>query len=382
MTLVGIDLNATRVRAVSGPAGVLPRPLPLDGDERDLPLALALDGRKPAVGRAALALARRSPHLACFDILAHVGQPAKREWSAGRHRLDADQAVGLLFDRMKASCAGTKGTVLAMPAYLGRSQALRMTELAQSSKLGVLGSVAAPLALARIAHGQRPWQGLALLLDVDDHALSWTAVLVDDGACRARALVVQSIPALNARAWKDRLLDGIADRCVQQSRRDPRASADAEQGLFDQLDHALEAYRHGKMIELIVQAGTWFQNLFLPPADLSALCGGMVRQAVGTIRPMLSAAQADGPPEVLHATAAVACLPGLLPALQEQLGPRVRVEALPADAVAQSGHELAEAWKSIGAGHHDAVIPLKPFSRDPQGAGRAPPRVAAKRKLS
>jgi hypothetical protein len=171
--------------------------------------------------------------------------------------------------------------------------------------------------------------------------------------------VVQSIPALGARAWKDRLIDGIADCCIRQSRRDPRESADAEQGLYDQLDHALEAYRQGKMVELVVQAGNWFQNLFLPPADLAALCGGMVRQVVGSLRPLLSAAQADGPPQVVLASAAVARVPGVLLALQEQLGANTRVEAFPADAIAQASHELAESWKSIGAGHHDAAMPLK-----------------------
>lgn len=44
-TLIGLDLNATRARAVRGPAQALPRPLPLAGTADELPMVLSLQGR-------------------------------------------------------------------------------------------------------------------------------------------------------------------------------------------------------------------------------------------------------------------------------------------------------------------------------------------------
>ena len=360
MTLVGLDLDAGRARAVSGPAGLTPKPLAVGDGERDLPLALSLEGRRPGVGRAGLALLRRSPHLACVDFLPYLGQD--RLWEAGRHQIDPAKAMALVFERLRPIFEGIHGLALTLPNYLTRAQATKLTDLAKKSKLPALGSVISSLALARIAHAQQPWFGLALIIDVDEFALSWTAVVVDEPPAprQMRALVLQAVPALGLRAWRDVLLDGIADRCVRQTRRDPRESAVAEQALYDQLDGALDVCRRGKMVELTVQSAQWFQNLILPPAELALHCRALVAVAVSGLRPLLSTAQSDGPPEVLLASAAVARLPGLLPELQRQLGEHTRTVVLPGDATAQAVHQLAELWKAkkLAAGHIEAALPL------------------------
>ena len=49
-------------------------------------------------------------------------------------------------------------------------------------------------------------------------------------------------PRLAVKAWKDKLLDAVSDRCVRLCRRDPRDSAEAEQSLFEQLDDSLDRY--------------------------------------------------------------------------------------------------------------------------------------------
>src|SRR5262245_7419471 len=95
MSLIGLDLNATRARAAHGPAQH-PAALRLEGEHLELPLALSLEGRHPAVGRAGAALCRRMPPFACQGFLPHLGTP--RTWAAGRHRLDAGRALGLVFD--------------------------------------------------------------------------------------------------------------------------------------------------------------------------------------------------------------------------------------------------------------------------------------------
>src|SRR6202163_4937656 len=110
MTLVGLDLNATRTLGVSGPEQVAPRPLPLEGARLDLPTAVSLQGRYPEAGRTALTLCRLLPHLVCTDFLAHLGE--SRQWVAGPHRLDADRALTLVFERLPPALAGAKGLAM------------------------------------------------------------------------------------------------------------------------------------------------------------------------------------------------------------------------------------------------------------------------------
>src|SRR5438093_3576231 len=107
MSVVGLDLNATRTRAVQGPSGGLPRPVALDGAHSDLPLAISLEGRHPEVGRAGLALCRRLPYLAVLDFLPYIGE--RREWTAGRHHLDAARAFTLVVERLQTAFTGSKG---------------------------------------------------------------------------------------------------------------------------------------------------------------------------------------------------------------------------------------------------------------------------------
>src|SRR5207253_9511289 len=144
------DLNATRARAVAGIAESSPQPLLLGGTSHDLPLALSLENRHIEVGAPGLALCRRLPHLACLDFLGHLG--TDRQWSAGRHRLNAGQALGLVFDHVRSRLSDHHGVALAVPAYLSVAQAEILTGQAARSKLSLFGLVATPLAAALIAH--------------------------------------------------------------------------------------------------------------------------------------------------------------------------------------------------------------------------------------
>src|SRR5207245_2221920 len=102
---------------------------------------------------------------------------------------------------------------------------------------------------------------------------TWSAVLAGS---QARLLHTQALPRLGLRAWKERLLNAVADRCVRQSRRDPRDSAEAEQGLYEQLDEAMENARLGQPIELTIQSAHWFQGLTLRDADLLGACAALL----------------------------------------------------------------------------------------------------------
>ncbi len=179
MNVVGLDLNATHARAVGGPEGAPARVLPLEDGADRLPMAVNLEGRHPAVGKAGAALCREYPHLVCLDFLAHLG--TDRTWAAGRRRLDAARAVGLVFERLAEAAGGPVEVVVAVPGYLTRPQAALLAPLARKARLHLIGSVSAPLALAAGAYARQPWSGPAVLVDVDDHALTWTIVRAGGG---------------------------------------------------------------------------------------------------------------------------------------------------------------------------------------------------------
>src|SRR5947209_20616931 len=95
MILLGLDLNATCARAVSGPVGEYPLGLPLAPPGQDLPMVLSLQKHPPQVGRAGVRLVRDQPHLACANFLASLGikGPGARRWQAGRHQIDSSEAL-------------------------------------------------------------------------------------------------------------------------------------------------------------------------------------------------------------------------------------------------------------------------------------------------
>jgi hypothetical protein len=377
MSVIGLDLNATRARAVHGPASQVPVALRLEGEHFDFPVALSLEGRHAVAGRAGATLCRRLPHLACLDFLPYLGDA--RAWTAGRLRLDAGRALGLVFDALHRRLGKAEGLALALPPYLTEAQAALVARVAEKARWPLLGSVSAPVAAALAAHEQLPWSGLALVLDVDGHALSWSAVSL--GEDRVELLQSQPSPRLARGAWMCRLLDGTANRCVRVSRRDPRDSADADQSLYDQLAEWLERGADEGPVELAAQAAQWYQLLTLSADDLRAFCAPLVQQTLAELQRFLLTSATPGPVGVVLMTAPAAQLPGLAAALrnhlqtpeeQQQLpdsdddfgedllfGDHVssHVHVLDADAVARAAHDLAVRLlrSELKRGHHDAL---------------------------
>jgi hypothetical protein len=392
-TLIGLDLNATRARAVQGPAHALPRALPLAGTEEDLLMILSLKGRQAEVGRAGAALCRLLPHLTCADFLAHLGEP--REWLAGRHRLDAVKALALVFGQLAPVFAGAQGVVLAVPAYLMRAQVMLLPRLAETARLPLLGTVPAPLASALTAYLAQPWSGVAMVVDADEHALTAAAIVADGDQLSVRA--TQSWSQLSLRIWKGRLVDAVADRCIRQSRRDPRDCAPAEQALYEQIEDALDFCAGEKAVEFLLQTNHWYQHILLRPEEFTAYCDRLVGQVVQAIQEMLTATACREALRIVLVSRAAGRLPGLVPVLQKAFAEQLlatelqpsadfgedllteppesndfgegllaeRVEpvgvvVLSADAAAQAAHQLAARFLSgeLSRGHLDFSIPL------------------------
>jgi len=390
--LVGLDLNSTAARAVHGPAHIEPRPLVLGGAAEDLPMILSLENRHPVAGHAGAVLCRQAPHLACLDFLASLGE--RREWAAGRHRLDAAKALRVVFDHLQGACADAEGIVLAVPGYLTRAQVALIAQLAAKAKLKIVGSLAAPLANALAAYSVQPWVGTALVLDIDDHALVASTVTADGDQLWVHA--TQKWAALNLRVWKGRILDAIADRCVRQSRRDPRDCASAEQSIYEQLEHALGRAKEGKFVEVLIQTTHWYQNLILRPEEFASFCDRLVAQTVDHVRSLLASASTRETIRCICVTHAASRLPGLVGVLEkaiqaqpqsaeplpsadfgddliEPLGEPAGVVVLPHDAAARSAHNIAVSFqrKELARGHLELTIPLPKSEATPADADPA-----------
>jgi hypothetical protein len=315
-TLVGLDLNASRARAVHGPAHTAPVTLPLDGAYAQVPLALSLQHRHPEIGRAGQALCRQSPHLVCTGFLPWLGEA--REWIAGKHRLDAAKALGLVFERFRQACADTS-IVVTVPAYFSRLQMQLVTSIAEKQGLHVRGSAKSPLVLATAGFVLEPWLGFGLVLDIDDYALTATTVVADGHQVTIHES--RPFPHLGQGAWKERFLDRFADRCIRQSRRDPRDSPAAEQTIYDQIEDAFADSTAGKSVEFLIQTPDWYQSVVLRPEDMETCCGRLVAQTIQQVKPFLAGANPREAPGVVLVSSSVAILPGLLSSIETNLAP-------------------------------------------------------------
>lgn len=399
MTLIGLDLNATRARAIEGEqfgeGPHLPRGLALEGRERELPLAVSLEERQPRLGRAGVALCRRSPHLTCLDFLPYLGESAT--WEAGRHRLDAAAALALVCDQLQRRIGRADGVTAALPAYFRPAQAALLADVAQRARWRLLGSVPAPLAVALAAHEHLPWSGLALVVDLDGHALTWSAVAVRDDVLRV--LHTHAVPHLARGVWLGRLLDCAALRCIRLSRRDPRESAETEQSLFDQLAQVLDTHLGHEPAEMVLQTPHWYQHLKFTPAELAAFCAPLLQRASLEMQNVLASVAALGPVGAVLMTAAAARPPGLAAALDElilrpEMEPAAveedrdfgedliddavgsaRVHVLDDDAIARAAFDLARRQHQgeLPRGHLDAVA--LPGSADRAANDPGPPRL-------
>ncbi len=196
-----------------------------------------------------------------------------------------------------------------LPAYLSRGQAELVAELGTAARVRLLGSMSSLLAVALAGYAERAWQGTALVVDADDHALMLGVVRADQH--EARIVEARHFPHLGVKVWNDRLVNALADRCVLQSRRDPRDVPSAEQGLFEQLGAVMDASLDDRVIQLGVQAPQWYQNLLVNPEETVSSCARLARQALQELDSYLPLLPADDAPVTLVMSRPAARLPGL-----------------------------------------------------------------------
>jgi hypothetical protein len=384
MSLIGLDLNATRARALAGPLACVPVPLALEGGQRNLPLALSLRERHVIVGQAGNAFCRESPHLVCRDFLAHLG--SSRQWTAGRHCFDAGRALTAVFDHLNQRFGHAEGIVAVLPDYLTLPQITLLTQLAGKARWRLLGSCPASVAAVLALQAELPFPGIVLVLDVDGTALTCSAVRsVGD---QVQLLTSQSAPRLAWGAWLNRMIDAVANRCVRLTRRDPRESPAADQALYDQIAALLEMPETSPFLQLALRTEHWSQHLMLQAGELAGFCAPLVAQSLALFHAVeqlvrAPAARVSGPLAGVAVTSMARTLPGLVPALEqavrswasqsdeptleergafgfdlllsEQTAPSVHL--LDPDSLARTAHEvgLRIVKGEISPGHHEAL---------------------------
>ena len=378
---LGLDLNASRVRAATGKSA-RNRPFLLDDPHLDLPLAISMEKRTLEIGRPATALIRRLPHLVCTGYLPLLGQ--SREWQAGRHRLDPASALAFTFEKLRNSCSTYESIFLGLPSYLTHPQIAKLIAIAASNQFPVKGTASTPLAIAadRAAalHPFLPTQeetkqewvvplhrpgkcslpADVIVVDADEHALTTNLVRIDPD--QVRLMATTAFPHLGTKIWKEKLLDSFSDRSVRVCRRDPRDSAEAEQFLYDQIEESFDPIRLGQKVVLTLRSAHWYQDLELLPTDYESYCATLIRQTVEGIRELCHAGALPEPPRTVWLTHEAGRLPGLVQALHQELAERTSVGVLRPEAAAIAIANLGERWQTgdprLARTHLDAVIPL------------------------
>ena len=187
------------------------------------------------------------PHAVCSNFLPALTH--SREWRNGRNVLTAESALELALAKVHGPVtAESEAVALTLPPYLSPGQVGKVIAATVRTHLPLKGTAVGPLAVAadravsiltgKAAAPEVPapdWvvpmrssttgPGSVIVLDSDEHALSATVVAVERD--RVRVTGTAMWPKFSARAWKDRLLDGISDRCVRLCRRDPRCRREA-----------------------------------------------------------------------------------------------------------------------------------------------------------
>ena len=374
---VGIDLNASRVRAVSVGGGKY-RSIVLEDPSEELMLFIACDRRTPDTGRAGYSLCRRLPHVVCSNFLPSLAR--SMEWNAGRHTLTAEAALGLALEKVRGPIADeSEAAVLVLPAYLAPDQVSRAVLTATRTKMPLKGTASAPLALAAsratvVLNGKpvnptpkdgvvplRPLPGApgsVVIVDADEYALSASVIEVSRDA--VKLVAVAAWPRLAIRAWKDKLLDAVADRCIRLCRRDPRDSADAEQTLYEQLDDALDRARAGQRVNLTVRTDHWYQDVVHAPDDFDGYCSNLARSAAESVRELVNGTNLLNPPRAVWLTHDAGRLPGLEKVLHENTPEGTTIETLAPPAVAVAAASLAPRWLAgeLPRTHLDTSIPV------------------------
>ncbi|MFQ3594383.1 MAG: Hsp70 family protein, partial [Gemmataceae bacterium] len=399
MSLVGLDLNATRLRGVASNGLHPPARLALEREAAEFPLALSLEGRSILAGSAGQRLTRLRPHLACVDFLPHLG--TARQWNGPKLRVTAEEALRHCLQAVGRTLNRITGVGLCVPGYLSDEQVQQMQEIFRVARLplmGLLRSTQAALLARSLAGSTTDSETPVLIVDVDGHALTWSVIDHQSGQPQLLSMHVSAV--LSRASWLRRLVDGVAGRFIRQSRHDPRESGETEQAIYEQVCKFVSRETLPSFLPFGLHTPSWSCHLMIPAEDLVAFVGPCLRQAALELDSLLHETHAQGGIQQAILTGPAAALPGLadlvrsrlqaLPPLDDGDYGEAILHHLAQDRVVELGDDdlsvaACELAKRIHAGQlprgfHDAFFVASPQHRTkevgpPQTKDVGPPRL-------
>jgi hypothetical protein len=319
MTVLSYDLNASRIRAVSGPVGDFASTIPLQPPHESLPLVLNLEGRTPTVGITGVQICREKSHSVVQDFLPYLGEVGDDPRHATmRHRnIDSEQALRTVFEYLRPVSTRHGAAILTLPPYLGSHQVFLVRQVTIENHLPLLCTLASPLANALTAFAEHNWKQHAIVIDVDEHALWLAWVREEDG--QAHLADVIGYRHLGLKHWKNRLLNTLADLCIKESRKDPRHCPDVEQSLYMQLDGVMDDCANNRIANVAFQKDNWYQHLVLEPERIAGYFASFIRPVMDGLYEVLERHIPADVPRSILISAQAAVLPGLVGSIEDYL---------------------------------------------------------------
>jgi hypothetical protein len=340
MKLAVVDINGSRARAVAGAEESGPQIVALDGTRSELAMAIRLDGRRSEPGRAAMAICRQHPHLTMSDYLWKLGDHHPRANHQGL--ISPERGLALVAGSLREPLSGCDHLGLCLPAYLSETQAMQCRSAIAKARFRISGTIPSALALALAGRSKNEDRDFATV-EVDSHGLTFGHV--EAGEYGLRLADHHVVGGLGMNAWWDAILNGIAEICIRQNRRDFRDSGAAEQGIFGQLDDVICAASEGELIEIVIRTRQWCQNLILRPDQINAMCEPLALCAGRAMAEWLQKRTADRARQVIMSDEA-ASRPGLKAAIQEASKDVEVVEISTTKALCRV-HAQAPQWQAV-----------------------------------
>lgn len=267
-----LDWTAERLRAWSISATVTPRALALDGTEHSLPLVISMAERKLQWGHAALKLVRQQPHQVVECFLPYVGQD--RTWHHGRHTLDAREALLFVINKLKEK-PSSKSVFHVVPSYWNREQAALLEDLTRQAGARCLGTIKRGLGIAGMAPG--------LTIDIDSFAVSITHTQIQGRTGSLHLEKTQTLTDLALPIWTERIAGLVAARCMRDCRRDPRAHAETDQQLYEQILNKLYDWASLSDARLSLQHRDWQDEVLVPVSEVNQVCAPLAQRLAQSV---------------------------------------------------------------------------------------------------
>lgn len=266
-TPILLDWTAERLRAWTISAHATPRSIALDTTNSSLPLVISLAERRLQLGRAAQALVRKQPHQVIERFLPYVG--SDRIWQHRRHTLDARESLAFVFSKLREKLPA-KSLFHVVPSYWSREQAALLEDQTRQTGYRSLGTIKRGLALAGLTPG--------ITIDVDSHTTTVSHTRVQSRSGSLQLESVQSSGDLALPIWCERIGALVANRCMRDSRRDPRAHSETDQQLHDQILEKLYDWASHQEARIELKHEDWQSEVLVPVDEVLSVCAPLAQR--------------------------------------------------------------------------------------------------------